>query len=348
MAVNLASKYSSKIANMYTAGSLVADKTSSEWDFSGVKTVKVFTPLTVDPVDYSRSGSNRYGTPVEMQDTVQELTLTQDKSFSLVIDKGNNSEQELSKNAGKMLKLQNDEKMVPMVDKYALGVFAMKAGVVAGITKPTKSTVVAAISDACEALDDACVPLTDRYIYITGEMYSLLRQSSEFLGIDSLGEKALSKGVVGEAFGAKVVKVPTGYMPENCYFIVTHKNAVVVPYKIKDALLHKDPPGISGALLEGRSNFDAFVIGARANGVYCAVKSDCVCTTPTITVSAGSATMSAGTGETIYYTLDGSDPRYSTDVYTYSSAVSAASGTVIKAYASKSGKFTSAVATEEA
>ena len=61
MAINLASKYSDKIASMYTLGSLVADKTSKEWDFSGVKSVKIYTPQTVEPTDYLRSGSSRYG-----------------------------------------------------------------------------------------------------------------------------------------------------------------------------------------------------------------------------------------------------------------------------------------------
>ena len=88
MAINLAAKYSDKIAGMYTVGSLVADKTSNEWDFSGVKTVKIYTPQTVEPVDYTRDGTNRFGTPVEMGDTVQELTMTQDKSYSIIIDKG--------------------------------------------------------------------------------------------------------------------------------------------------------------------------------------------------------------------------------------------------------------------
>ena len=344
MAINLASKYSGKIASMYTIGSLVADKTSKEWDFSGVKTVKIYTPQTVDPVNYTRTGTNRYGTPQEMSDIIQELTLTQDKSFSLVIDKGNNSEQELSKNAGKMLKLQNDEKMVPMVDKYALGVFAQKAGTVEGITKPTKTTIVGLISDAVQELDDACVPQGDRYIYITGEMYSLLRQSTEFLGVDALGEKALAKGVVGEAFGAKIVKVPTGYMPENCYFIVTHKNSVVVPYKIRDAKLHKDPPGISGALLEGRSNYDAFVVGARAKGVYCAVNSSSVVAAPAVSVSGGKATITSDTsGADIYYTTDGSDPRYSPNAEKYSAAFDITTGTKVRTCAVKSGMFTSKV-----
>lgn len=341
MAINLATKYSDKIASMYTIGSLVADKTSNEWDFSGVKSVKIYTPQTVEPVDYQRSGTSRYGTPSEMADVVQELAMTQDKSFSLIIDKGNNSEQALTKNAGKMLKLQTNERMVPMVDKYALGQFSKYAGTASFITKPTKSTIISAVGDACAIMDDACVPMADRYLYITGEMYNLLRQTSEFLGIDSLGEKALAKGIVGEVFGMKIVKVPTSYMPAGVFFIAAHKDAVIVPYKIRDAKIHKDPPGISGALLEGRSNFDAFVVGARCLGVYCAIDSDKKCEAPQITVASGSATIS-GDGD-IYYTVDGTDPRYSDTKEKYASAFDAAEDMVIKAYC-ENGGFCSAVA----
>ena len=345
MAINLAAKYSDKIANMYTVGSLVADKTSNEWDFSGVKTVKIYTPQTVEPVDYTRNGQNRFGTPVEMADTVQELTMTQDKSYSIIIDKGNNNEQMLVKNAGKMLKLQTNEKVVPMVDKYALARYCDLAGTVAGITKPTKTTVISAIGDACQKLDDACVPYDNRYLYVTGEMYSLIRQSTEFLGLESLGEQALAKGIAGEVFGAKIVKVPASYLPKNVFFLLTHKDAVVLPYKIRDAKVHQDPPGISGALLEGRNNYDAFVIGARCMGVYAAVASSEVTAVPEISVASGNATITSSTsGAEIYYTLDGTDPRYSGNAEKYSSAVSVASAQKIRAYAKAEGKFTSALA----
>lgn len=348
MAINLAAKYSDKIAGMYTLGSLVADKTSSEWDFSGVKTVKIYTPQTVEPVDYTRNGQNRFGTPVEMGDTVQELTMTQDKSYSIIIDKGNNNEQMLVKNAGKMLKLQTNEKVVPMVDKYALSRYCELAGTVAGITKPTKTTIISDIGDACKVLDDACVPQDNRYLYVTGEMYSLIRQSTEFLGIESLGAQALAKGIVGDVFGAKIVKVPTSYLPENVYFLLAHKDAVILPYKIRDAKVHQDPPGISGALLEGRNNYDAFVIGARCMGVYAAVASGSVTETPVITVTSGSASISSATsGAEIYYTLDGTDPRYSENAEKYSSALSVSSSQKIRAYAKAANMFTSALAEKD-
>lgn len=342
MAINLAAKYSDKIASMYTIGSLVADKTSKEWDFSGVKTVKIYTPQTVEPTDYSRNGSSRYGVPVEMGDIVQELTMSQDKSFSLIIDKGNNSEQALVKNAGKMLKLQTNERMVPMVDKYALARFSKYAGTSAYITKPTKTTIVSQIGEAAAVMDDACVPGSERFVYLTGEMYNLLRQSSEFTGLENLGEKAIGKGIAGEVFGMKIVKVPKSYMPEGVYFIVTHKNAVIVPYKIRDAKVHSDPPGISGALLEGRSNFDAFVIGARSVGVYMAADESKKVSVPTVTKASGGSVTISGDGD-IYYTTDGTDPRYSANAVKYSAAFTPQSGEVVKAFCEENG-FLSAVA----
>lgn len=345
MAINLAVKYSDKIAQVYTASSFIAGKTSSEWDFSGVKSVKIYTPQTVDLVDYKRSGSNRYGESKEMQDTIQELTMSQDKSFSITIDKGNNNEQMLIKNAGKMLKLQIDERVVPLVDKYAFSRFISLAGKVAGVTKPTKATIVSAIADAGMHLDDSLVPEGNRYLYITTEMYNLLRQSGEFLNIEALGTKAVEKGVVGEVMGFKVVKVPVSYLPANAYFIAIHKNSVLVPYKIRDAKVHEDPPGISGALLEGRNNYDAFVIGARANGVYAAVASGDVAVTPAIAIASGKATITSTTSNAVIkYTVDGSDPRYSDTALVYGAAVAVKAGQTVKAFATADGKFTSDVA----
>ncbi|MDO5547731.1 MAG: hypothetical protein Q4F79_04510 [Eubacteriales bacterium] len=85
MAVNLATKYSSQIAEVFTAGSFVKGKTSTSFDLTGVKTLKVYTPITVPEVDYTREGMGRYGTVTEMQDVVQELKMTQDKAFTLII-----------------------------------------------------------------------------------------------------------------------------------------------------------------------------------------------------------------------------------------------------------------------
>lgn len=337
MAINLAEKYSSNIAKRFTQASFVAGKCSTEWDFSGVKSIKIYTPQTVELVNYSRSGFNRYGMPTEMGDTVQEMTMTQDKSFAMTIDKGNNTEQMMIKNAGKMMDLQIKERVAPTVDKYALDVFAHKAGKIAKETASlTKSNIFAAICAADEYMFENLVPTGDRYLYISGKNYSFLVQSPQFVEYNqALNKKAIEKGVVGEVVNFKVVQVPTSYLPDGVNFIACYKNSVLMPHKIKDSKIHEDPPGISGALLEGRNLFDAFVIGARAHGVYANV--DTTVATVAAEPNVGDEGIITGSG-TIYYTVDGSDPRYSESRKIYSGSVEgAASGVTIKAYVEGSG-----------
>ena len=56
MAINLASKYSDQIAEVFTRSSFIKGKTAETFDLTGVKTLKVYTPITVEEVDYDRDG----------------------------------------------------------------------------------------------------------------------------------------------------------------------------------------------------------------------------------------------------------------------------------------------------
>jgi len=344
MAINLATKYSKQIQSVYTQESIISSRVSNAYSLLGVKTVQIVMPQTVPMGNYNRSGANRYGTPVEMQDTIQELTMTQDKSAAITIDKGNNMEQEGVKSAGKMVNLQVQEQCTPMFDTYCLERFANLAGTIAGVANaPTKTTIVEMISNASVAMDNALTPQSNRYLVVSPNIYALIRLSTEFIGIEALGQKAVAKGSVGEIFGFSIVKAPANYFPANCYFIAWHKDAVLAPHKLHEAKLNTEPQGISGALLELREMYDAFVLEKKCGGVYAAVKSDKVVDAPTISISGNSATLTAS-GATIKYTLDGSDPRYSKSAVTYSSAVSMTSGQTIKCYAEKTDMYASAVA----
>ncbi len=357
MAINLAAKYSKEIANAFTLRSVVDGTTNKDYDFTGVKTLNVYTPVTQSLADYQRTGTSRYGTPTELQDTMQELMLTRDRSFSITIDKGNNSEQMGAKEASRILSIEMNEQAIPEMDKYALGRFADYAGkIVALDAAPTSEDIAQKLSDGMVAMSNKNVPADGRFIFIGWSCFGALRLSNQFIGVESLAKSALVKGAIGTFMGAQVVVVPDDYLKKGdktCYFIITHKNSVIQPKKVQDYFVKENPAGINGALLEGRFIYDAFVLGGRCDGVYAAVASGAQQAAPAFTYAASTKkeTIASSGADFILYTTDGTDPRYS------SSAVKAVGGSaavdlsgfaggsaVLKAVAIKDGAFTSDLA----
>lgn len=337
MAINLHSKYSDQLAKLYTKNSFVEGHTNNRWSFSGFKSIYI-PSLTTQPLnDYQRSGTSRYGTPKDLQDTMQEMTMTQDKSFSIVIDKGDNSEQQMMKRAAEVMKQQVAEQVVPLIDKYAINEWTDNAGKYGTLNAaPTKSTIVSALLDAEVHLNDNFVPDSDRWAYVPNKYIKMIRLSDEFSGCDNLRNTMVVKGYVGDLGSLKIVGIPERYMPANVYFLVAQKNSVILAQKLRDGKIHQDPPGISGHLLEGRYNYDAFVVDTNSDGVYACVASGVKAVDPTITKGTSKTTMTTTTSNAVViYTTDGSDPRYSDTAAEAPSAGidNPAAGTVIKAVA---------------
>lgn len=269
MAINLAEKYSSKIAAKFTLDSVVMNKAKATYDWDGVRTVKVYTPITVDMVDYDATkAADRFGTSTEMQDDLQIMTITKNRAFSLTIDKENHTSQQQIKEAGRMMKAQVEEKMIPEYDKYCLTAWSGAAGKVVADGTLTKSNIVEKIANGIAALVNGNVPLEGNYLFIGASNFSKLILSPEFLNLDKLGTKAVEKGVLGEVQGLQVVRVPDSYLPSAVNFMIVHGGAVVAPTKIKTLRILTDVQGIDGSVLEGRMMYDAFVLEAKAQGVY--------------------------------------------------------------------------------
>ena len=348
--INLAEKYSDKVQERFYQDSLTQSSFSKDLDmeFVGVRTVKVYDPDVAPLNDYTRSGSNRYGTPKELTDNIYEFQMKQDKAFTYTIDKGNAKEQFNIKTAATTLKRQMRLVVTPFIDKYRFNLWATKAGLHTALSAaPTKSTIAGMIMDATCALDDKFVPQEGRTLYIRNDMYKHLKLCDEYVKLEGIGTKALVKGVVGEFDGMPVKKVPSSYLPADVYFMIVFKNAAISPMKLNDYKIHTDPPGISGDLVEGRVMFDAFVKPTKADGIYVACKTGTVAADPTIVIASNSATITSETTEAvILYTTDGSDPRFSDTAKTYSasSKPTLASGETIRAAATKTGMYWSGVA----
>ncbi len=354
MAINLATKYAPRIAEAFSVQSVVDGKTNKDYEFTGVRSIHIYTPTTQGLNDYQRTGTSRYGTPTEMQDTDQELVMTRDRSFSITIDKGNLQEQMDNKRAGLMLKAEMNEQVIPEMDRYALTQFTDLAGKIVPVDAPDADNIVGALSTGMTDISNKKVPADNRTIWIGWTNFGFLRQSSQFLGVDSLGEKALTKGTLGLFMGAEVVPVPDDYLYKaaaQCHFLIAHKNAVMQPKKIQDYFVKQDPPGINGALLEGRFLYDAFVIGTKADGIYAAIATEGQQAAPSASYTAGtkSMTLTSASASAIRYTTDGTDPRYSSSAKTITSGgtvdLSAFAGTAVtvKSVAQSAALFTSNV-----
>lgn len=349
MAINLATKYSDKVQERFYAESITQSAFAKDLDmeFVGNKTVKVYEVGVAPMNNYTRSGTSRYGTPAELQDNIYEFTMNKDRSFTYTIDRGNQEEQMYIKAAGKTLSRQIREVVTPEIDNYRLGVWTSQAGQhVALANAPTKSTIVDAMMDANLALDNKHVQKNGRTFFLKASMYKLLKLSDEFIAIQDLGKKSVSRGEVGEIDGVPVKMIADNDMPANVYFFLAYKNAMISPMKLQDYRQHQDAPGISGWLIEGRILYDAFVKPTYADGIYVACASGKVCTTPTVAESSGTVTVTLQSGESGVYTTDGSDPRFSPTAKTYDSSnkPTITTGQTLKVAATKSGSFWSNLA----
>jgi N4-gp56 family major capsid protein len=270
MAVNLASKYSQKVDERFKLKSLTESAVNREYDWNGVNSINIYSIPTVAMGNYSKTGLSRYGTAAELDNTVQTLTLTRDRSFTFTIDRANHQDTQMVMQAGKALARQVDEVIVPEVDVYRLA--AMSAAAVAnGHTATAASSASNAYTQllkAGETLDEKKVPVTGRIAFVTPAFYNFLKLDPTFIKASDIAQKMLINGQVGEVDGVKIVKVPSTYFPANTSFILVHPSATVAAEKLEDYKTHDNPPGINGWLVEGRKRYDAFVLENKKNGLY--------------------------------------------------------------------------------
>ncbi len=274
MAVNLVTNYAPQVEKKFVLDSVVMGKAKGKYSWDGARTVKAIIPTTQSLTDYDATASaNRFGTPAELQDTVATYEITKNRSFSIVIDKENNTSQKMVKAAGDMMKYEVDDVMIPEFDEHCLSKWAAGAGQYHVNASLTKSNIVGEIADCLAALINYKTPTSGILAWVGASNVSLLLQSPEFVNIDSLGKDATRKGILGEVHGVQIIRVPDSYLPNGVNFIMAHPRALLAPIKIKTLRILEDVQGFDGAVLEGRMMYDAFVVKAKEKAVIQSVAS---------------------------------------------------------------------------
>lgn len=269
MAINLASKYSSKVDERFKMKELTGHGLNTDYDWEGVDTVTVYSIDTTALNDYQKTGTNRYGTPEELGDTTKSYKVTTDKAFTFTIDEFHKKSQMGAKEAGKALAREIDEVIVPFKDKQRLKAWSDVATETTQIVTgtPNKNNAYSLFLDMQEVLDNALVSTAGRMFYTTPAYYKFIKQDETFIKNGDLSQKMLVNGQVGEVDGVKMVKCPASYFEENVLGILVYTRSTISPSKLKEYKIHHNPVGVNGELVEGRIMLDTFVLEQKKKGI---------------------------------------------------------------------------------
>lgn len=272
MAINLVTRFQPYVDEAFTAGSKASMLTNHDFNWSGAHTIKIHKVNTVPMSDYDRAGTgenaSRYGALGKVENTIEEMTLTKDRSFTFVIDTLDNDETDGVLSAAAALGRQQREVIIPEVDTYVYSVMTANAGTKVTNVTLTSNNLYDEIIQATETMDNNDVPDTGRILTVTPATYRLLKKCPD-LDIDcDITAEQKAKGVVGMIDGMDVVKLPAKRLPAKFGFMIAHPVATVAPTKLEEYRTHDNPPGISGKLVEGRIVYDAFVLDNKKMAIY--------------------------------------------------------------------------------
>lgn len=283
MAVNLVTEFIPYVDEVFTKESKKHLLTNQDFTWTGAHTIKVHKINSVPMTDYDRDGSNvgqvpeegepviwsRFGALSTVENSIEEFTLTKDRSFTFVIDKLDNDETGGILAGASALARQQREVIIPEVDAYTYGKMVAGAGTTVIADPPISAeNIYDTIIEGNSVLDDALVPETGRVLVVTPDTYRIMKKSSDITLNTDIGENMRLNGVIANLDGLSVIKVPKSRLPEDFVFMIAHPSACVAPVKLSEYRVHSDPPGISGELVEGRICYDAFVLDNKKKAIY--------------------------------------------------------------------------------
>lgn len=269
MAIDLITSYQALVDEKFTQESKLSLVTNQNYSWSGAKTIELYRVGTTEMNDYARnSGMSRYGVANDLSTGTQELILKKDRSFTFIIDKMDEEETGGALAAGTALERQLREVAIPEVDSYTYGVMCDNAGIKPEAVELTADNIYEHIITATKCLDDALAPEEGRALIVTPDVYYLMKKNKDIIMQVETGAEMRMKGVIATLDGCNVIKMAAARLPKNFGFMMCHSVATTAPLKLADYVMHDNPPGISGYLVEGRLYYDAFVLENKKKAIY--------------------------------------------------------------------------------
>ena len=268
--MNLATKYLKPILERWEALSQISLVAGSRYVFKGDKTFVIYSIPYAPLVDYSRSGLARYGNPNDLSRNIQTLTVSQDKGFTFILDKGDEVQSEFAVNPGKALDNEIRRVIVPYYDSYCYKVMvdsALSNGHTSS-AEITRQNAHECLLNGIEHMNNRNVPMDGCVCFCTYNFANKLMLDQSFMRFGDRSQEMILRGELGMADGVEVVTVPANRLPAGAAFLLVHKDAVVAPRQIDEYRTHENPPGLSGTLCEGRILFDCFVLDEHSDGIY--------------------------------------------------------------------------------
>lgn len=246
--------------HLATKTSGIVNKGGVRLDFNGKNSVTIYTVDVVSENNYVRSGSNRFGTLNELGTGTQTFTLSQDKSFTFSVDRGNLDDSMMVQEANKAVKRQVAEVSVPNTDIYTLAqahalALAQSQGATSAVTSSDAYSKFLVQNDA---MTEAKVPESGRHCFMSPATYSLLKLDTTFMRSVETTQRNLAKGNVGTVDGVTLHVVPSTYLPTNMVFQFIWDKVLIRPMKFNSTRILTDVQGIDGAVAEGRRYYDVF------------------------------------------------------------------------------------------
>ena len=268
--INLATKYIKEVDERWASESQAALVTGNGFIYKGDQTFVIYSIPYAPLNDYTRSGSNRYGSPNDLSRNIQTVHVTQDKGFTFIIDRGDEVQSEFVSDPGKSLAREIREVIVPAYDRYCFRVMAESAEENGhnATTEITKANAHSMLLNGIEHMSDRNVPIDNCFAFCTYHYANLLMQDPSFVRNGNSSQEMLKTGRIGMVDGIEIVLVPHNKLPGGSAFLLVHKDACVAPRQLEEYKTHEDPPGYSGTLCEGRVLFDCFVLDEKADGIY--------------------------------------------------------------------------------